>query len=216
MHTSAFLSSGAGGEASDPGPVAPLVRANREIDERRAFIEAVLESMSAGIVSVDEAGTIQLMNTSARVLLFGDHEEEGKGRPFAEASPQIAALLDQGVGSGIVSVNQGAELLTLAVRIAPATGGHVITFEDITRQLLDQRRAAWSDVARRIAHEIKNPLSTVILNAQLVEEAIRDLDASEDETAPMLRRVDALVREGVAERTPLPEPARGTWEGGDG
>ncbi len=174
-----------------------LMQANRQLGERRAFIEAVLESMSAGIVSVDEAGTIQLMNTSARVLLFGDHEEEGKGRPFAEASPQIAALLDQGVGSGIVSVNQGAELLTLAVRIAPATGGHVITFEDITRQLLDQRRAAWSDVARRIAHEIKNPLTPIQLATERLKRRYGKKLGDDDElfgelTSTIVRQVGAL------------------------
>lgn len=140
-----------------------LMLANRELDERRAFIEAVLESMSAGIVSIDESGEIQLMNTSAHVLLFEDPSQEGRGRTFSEVAPQIAALLENGADSGIVTVSKGSELLTLAVRIAPATGGKVITFEDITRQLLDQRRAAWSDVARRIAHEIKNPLTPIQL-----------------------------------------------------
>ncbi len=174
-----------------------LMQANRQLGERRAFIEAVLESMSAGIISIDEAGTIQLMNTSARLLLFGDPEEEGKGQPFAEASPQIAALLDQGAESGIVSVNQDADLLTLAVRIAPATGGHVITFEDITRQLLDQRRAAWSDVARRIAHEIKNPLTPIQLATERLKrrygKQVGDDDALFDElTSTIVRQVGAL------------------------
>ena len=174
-----------------------LMQANHQLGERRAFIEAVLESMSAGIVSVDEAGTIQLMNTSARVLLFGDREEEGKGSPFSEAAPQIAALLDQGAESGIVSVNQGAELLTLAVRIAPATGGHVITFEDITRQLLDQRRAAWSDVARRIAHEIKNPLTPIQLATERLKrrygKKLGEDDALFGElTSTIVRQVGAL------------------------
>ena len=174
-----------------------LMQANRQLGERRAFIEAVLESMSAGIISIDEAGTIQLMNTSARLLLFGDPAEEGKGQPFAEASPQIAALLDQGAESGIVSVNQDADLLTLAVRIAPATGGHVITFEDITRQLLDQRRAAWSDVARRIAHEIKNPLTPIQLATERLKrrygKQVGDDDALFDElTSTIVRQVGAL------------------------
>ena len=100
-----------------------LMRANREIDERRAFIEAVLESMSAGIVSIDEGGAIQLMNTSARLVLFEDATEEGRGKAFVTVAPQIAALLDKGVEGGIVTVTKGADLLTLAVRIAPATGG---------------------------------------------------------------------------------------------
>ena len=174
-----------------------LMRANREIDERRAFIEAVLESMSAGIVSIDEGGAIQLMNTSARLLLFEDATEEGRGKAFATVAPQIAALLDKGVEGGIVTVTKGADLLTLAVRIAPATGGHVITFEDITRQLLDQRRAAWSDVARRIAHEIKNPLTPIQLATERLKrrygKKVGDDDTLFDElTSTIVRQVGAL------------------------
>ncbi len=174
-----------------------LMRANREIDERRAFIEAVLESMSAGIVSIDENGTIQLMNTSAHMLLFDDPQEEGRGQPFAQVSPQIASLLDQGAKNGIVTVTRGADLLTLAVRIAPAKGGTVITFEDITRQLLDQRRAAWSDVARRIAHEIKNPLTPIQLATERLKrrygKKLGDDDVLFGElTSTIVRQVGAL------------------------
>ena len=174
-----------------------LVRANHELDERRAFIEAVLESTSAGIVSLDDTGTIQLMNTSARLLLFDDAQEDGKGRALAQVSPQIAALLEQDAESGIVSFNRGPDLLTLAVRIAPATDGYVITFEDITRQLLDQRRAAWSDVARRIAHEIKNPLTPIQLATERLKrrygKQVADDDALFDElTSTIVRQVGAL------------------------
>ncbi|MBB3032855.1 two-component system nitrogen regulation sensor histidine kinase NtrY [Erythrobacter lutimaris] len=174
-----------------------LVRANHELDERRAFIEAVLESTSAGIVSLDETGTIQLMNTSARLLLFDDAQEDGQGKALTQVSPQIAALLDQDAESGIVSFNRGPDLLTLAVRIAPATGGHVITFEDITRQLLDQRRAAWSDVARRIAHEIKNPLTPIQLATERLKrrygKQVGDDDTLFGElTSTIVRQVGAL------------------------
>lgn len=171
-----------------------LMRANREIDERRAFIEAVLESMSAGIVSIDEGGAIQLMNTSARLVLFEDATEEGRGKAFVTVAPQIAALLDKGVEGGIVTVTKGADLLTLAVRIAPATGGHVITFEDITRQLLDQRRAAWSDVARRIAHEIKNPLTPIQLSAERIRRKFaRHLD--EEQANDLESLTEVIVRQ---------------------
>lgn len=174
-----------------------LMQANRQLDDRRAFIEAVLESMSAGIVSIGEDREIQLMNTSARVLLFDDATAEGGGRDFAEVSPQIAALLEQGAESGIVTINKDADLLTLAVRIAPATGGHVITFEDITRQLIDQRRAAWSDVARRIAHEIKNPLTPIQLATERLKrrygKQVGDDDALFGElTSTIVRQVGAL------------------------
>ncbi len=174
-----------------------LMRANRELDERRAFIEAVLESMSAGIVSIDEGGDIQLMNTSARALLFEEPEMDGRGMSFAQVTPQIADLLAQGVSSGIVTINKGGELLTLAVRMAPATGGHVITFEDITRQLIDQRRAAWSDVARRIAHEIKNPLTpiqlaTERLNRRYARQVGEDDPLFDELTSTIVRQVGAL------------------------
>lgn len=174
-----------------------LMQANRQLEDRRAFIEAVLESMSAGIVSIDETDTIQLMNTSARVLLFDDAAAEGRGRDFAQVSPQIAALLGQGAESGIVTINKNADLLTLAVRIAPATGGHVITFEDITRQLVDQRRAAWSDVARRIAHEIKNPLTPIQLATERLKRRYRtqvggDGELFDELTSTIVRQVGAL------------------------
>ena len=174
-----------------------LMRANRELDERRAFIEAVLESMTAGIVSIDEDGTIQLMNTSARALLFDDPSQDGRGRAFAEISPQIAGVMEQGGDRGIVTLNKGADLLTLAVRIAPATGGKVITFEDITRQLLDQRRAAWSDVARRIAHEIKNPLTPIQLATERLKRRYRtkvgdDAALFDELTSTIVRQVGAL------------------------
>jgi len=174
-----------------------LVQANRQLDERRAFIEAVLESMSAGIVSLDRDRKVQLMNTSARAMLFDDPAEDARGQAFGDVSPQIAALLDQDADSGIVSINRGQDLLTLAVRIAPATGGHVITFEDITRQLLDQRRAAWSDVARRIAHEIKNPLTPIQLATERLKRRYGSKVGDDDElfgelTSTIVRQVGAL------------------------
>ncbi|WP_271079660.1 sensor histidine kinase [Aurantiacibacter sp. MUD61] len=140
-----------------------LIGANHQLAERRAFIEAVLESITAGILSVDPEGRIQLMNSSARQLLFEDSAENAVGRDLAEAVPEFARLVSEGSMSEIVQFSRGTELLTLAVQLSPATEGMVITFEDITRQLLDQRQAAWSDVARRIAHEIKNPLTPIQL-----------------------------------------------------
>ncbi|MBH5322592.1 sensor histidine kinase [Aurantiacibacter sediminis] len=140
-----------------------LLGANHQLAERRAFIEAVLESITAGILSVDPDGRIQLMNSSARQLLFEDSAEKAVGRDLGEVVPEFARLVSEGSMSEIVQFRRGTELLTLAVQLSPATEGMVITFEDITRQLLDQRQAAWSDVARRIAHEIKNPLTPIQL-----------------------------------------------------
>ena len=159
-----------------------LVEANQQLHERRAFIEAVLESVSAGIVSIDGNGLIQLINTSGNALLFGAGDRYPIGEPLAELAPQIAGLVERGQQSAVIQHGKGGDLLTLAVRISRDRTGHVITFEDITRQLLDQRQAAWSDVARRIAHEIKNPLTPI----QLATERLRRRYGRQIENDPQL------------------------------
>ena len=159
-----------------------LVEANQQLHERRAFIEAVLESVSAGIISIDAAGRVLLINSPAQALLLGDRGLAPVGEPLAELAPQIAALVELGQHSAVVQQAKGGELLTLAVRIARDRTGHVITFEDITRQLLDQRQAAWSDVARRIAHEIKNPLTPI----QLATERLKRRYGKQIENDPQL------------------------------
>ncbi len=162
-----------------------LVSANRQIDDRRAFMEAVLESVSAGVVSVDETGRVLLANSSAHGLLENtDACEPGadlEGAPLNNLSPEIDRMVREGNARAIVTHAKGSELLTLAVKVAPGTSGYVITFEDITRQLLDQRQAAWSDVARRIAHEIKNPLTPIQLATERLKRRYRKkLDEGED------------------------------------
>ena len=154
-----------------------LVSANRQLDERRDFIEAVIESVSAGVMSIDAQGRILLMNGPAERLLLGEASDGGAGaeaeRTVHELVPQIAAMVAGGLEQGIVGYSKGSDLLTLAVKIARERDGHVITFEDITRQLLDQRQAAWSDVARRIAHEIKNPLTPIQLATERLKRRYR-------------------------------------------
>ncbi len=144
-----------------------LLTANRQLDDRRAFIEAVLESVSAGVISVDEVGTIQLANSTAEKLLSSD-EDTIVGQIFASVSPELAALADE-QQRGVVQLGDGAEPLTVAVKVSAQGGAKVVTFEDISQQLADQRRAAWSDVARRIAHEIKNPLTPIQLAAERLQ-----------------------------------------------
>ena len=174
-----------------------LVSANQQLQERRAFIEAVLESVTAGIISLDGEGRILLMNSSAQNLLFDSPGEDSVGQSLAEASPQIAALVEGEVTSGIVQYGKGGELLTLAVKLSRDRTGHVITFEDITRQLLDQRQAAWSDVARRIAHEIKNPLTPIQLATERLSRRYRkqiltDPELFEELTSTIIRQVGDL------------------------
>jgi two-component system nitrogen regulation sensor histidine kinase NtrY len=178
-----------------------LVGANQQLHERRAFIEAVLESVSAGIISVDGQGRVQLINTSAMALVVDPLVENPAGRLLGDIAPQIAALVDSGRDSAVIQHGRmqlgGGDLLTLAVRIARDRTGHVITFEDITRQLLDQRQAAWSDVARRIAHEIKNPLTPIQLATERLKRRYRkqigaDPELFDELTNTIIRQVGDL------------------------
>lgn len=176
-----------------------LVGANQQLDERRAFIEAVLESLSAGVIGTDAAGRIRLMNGSAQKLLLERGAEAPIGTSLAELAPQIAALAQSGEEGGIVQYAKGNDLLTLAVRSTTSATGSVVTFEDITRQLLDQRQAAWSDVARRIAHEIKNPLTPIQLATERLKRRYRkqvtaDAELFEELTGTIIRQVGELRR----------------------
>lgn len=142
-----------------------LVAANDQLDSRRALIEAVVSGVSAGVISVDRARHIRLINRSALALLRAEEAGRGHGR-LIDLAPELDALLDSGEHEAVIQLSAHGEPRTLAVKIADADAGPIITFDDITQQLLDQRRAAWSDVARRIAHEIKNPLTPIQLAAE--------------------------------------------------
>ena len=174
-----------------------LLGANQQLDERRAFIEAVLQSITAGIVSIDGEGRIQLMNNSAQRLLLGQEGPVPVNMPLEEVAPQMAKLVNEGSMSEIIQLSRGGELLTLAVQLAPDADGYVITFEDITRQLLDQRQAAWSDVARRIAHEIKNPLTPIQLATERLKRRYskqidKDVELFDELTGTIIRQVGDL------------------------
>jgi len=174
-----------------------LVGANQQLEERRAFMEAVLESVTAGIISLDSDRNVLLMNSTAQKLLFDRSGPGPVGLSLDGIAPQIAALVDAGLARGIVQYNKSGELLTLAVKVSRDRTGHVITFEDITRQLLDQRQAAWSDVARRIAHEIKNPLTPIQLATERLSRRYRkqienDPELFEELTSTIIRQVGDL------------------------
>ena len=174
-----------------------LVSANRQLDERRAFTEAVLESITAGIVSVNAEGKVLLMNSSAQKILLDKQGPAPVGLGLDDIAPQLAAMHEARLSSGLVQYAKGNELLTLAAKMAPAPGGHVITFEDITRQLVDQRQAAWSDVARRIAHEIKNPLTPIQLATERLSRRYgrqieKDRDLFDELTSTIIRQVGDL------------------------
>ena len=175
-----------------------LVAANSQLDERRAFIEAILSGVSAGVLSVDRDGIILLLNSSAAAILVREGDDP-VGRPLTDVSPELADLISSEEGAGIVQTRAHGEMRTLAVKVSEDASRHILTFDDITQQLSDQRRAAWSDVARRIAHEIKNPLTPIQLAAERLqrryaEEVTSDKGTFARLTGTIVRQVGDLRR----------------------
>ena len=175
-----------------------LVAANAQLDSRRAFIEAVLSGVTAGVVSVDQNRNVRLINSSAEALLKAG-KDKAIGQMLAVLAPELDAQLDSEEREAIVHLASAGEPRTLAVKRVKVEGGQVITFDDITEQLNDQRRAAWSDVARRIAHEIKNPLTPIQLAAERLQrrygkEVTSDSETFEKLTGTIVRQVGDLRR----------------------
>ncbi|MES2055496.1 MAG: ATP-binding protein [Pseudomonadota bacterium] len=162
------------------------------LESRRALIEAVMSGVSAGVVSIAGDGTIRLINRSAvEFLNIGDSNPVG--RPLGDISPELATLIESDARDAIVEIDAGGDAKTLAVKIARSEDGPILTFDDITQQLLDQRRAAWSDVARRIAHEIKNPLTPIQLAAERLQRRYGKQIASDDGT--FARLTETIIRQ---------------------
>jgi two-component system nitrogen regulation sensor histidine kinase NtrY len=169
-----------------------LIRANSQLDDRRAFTEAVLESVSAGVISVDPMGVVRLMNSTAQRLLQAE-VAHCLGCTLSDIAPPFARLVGEGTEKAVIQYSRENDLLTLAVRVVREPYGIVITFEDITQQLVDQRQAAWSDVARRIAHEIKNPLTPIQLAAERLKRRYASKVSEDDATFGQL--TDTIVRQ---------------------
>jgi two-component system nitrogen regulation sensor histidine kinase NtrY len=169
-----------------------LVAANSQLDERRAFIEAILSGVSAGVLSVDRQGIIQLLNSSAAAILAQDGDDP-VGRPLAELAPELAEMIASNDDAGIVQLRANTDIRTLAVKVSADASSHILTFDDITQQLSDQRRAAWSDVARRIAHEIKNPLTPIQLAAERLQR--RYAEEISSDKATFSRLTGTIVRQ---------------------
>lgn len=162
-----------------------LMNANDQLKSRRAFMEAVLESVSSGVLSLDGEGRILLANSAAEDLLT-DGEEALAGRKLSDIAAPLAEVAGQSGGRGIIQLEQDTGIRTLAVTARSSGPGLVITFEDITQQLVDQRRAAWADVARRIAHEIKNPLTPIQLAAERLKRRFGKVEGKDGEVASQL------------------------------
>ncbi|HME22788.1 MAG TPA: PAS domain-containing sensor histidine kinase [Acetobacteraceae bacterium] len=153
-----------------------LMDAYSQIDERRRFTETVLSGVSAGVIGLDASGRIELPNRAADELLHLDLLS-AIGRELADVVPEFADLLHEAAASperartAEIEIGPPTRRRTLLVRIGAdlsgeRTDGFVVTFDDITELQSAQRKAAWADVARRIAHEIKNPLTPIQLAAE--------------------------------------------------
>ncbi len=187
-----------------------LTAANALNDERRAFIEAVLAGVPAGVVGVDLNGVVTVSNAAADRLLSRDGEVTSLiGRRIGDAFPQLAQILAEARSMKLKShqgqttvLRQGRERL-LNVRV---TGDHtrgdqgsVITLDDISDLVTAQRSAAWADVARRIAHEIKNPLTPIQLSAERLKRRygrliVEGKDVFDQCTDTIIRQVDDIKR----------------------
>lgn len=179
-----------------------LMDAYRQIDNRRRFTEAVLSGVSAGVIGLDPQGRIELPNRAADELLSVDLLAAA-GRRLAEVVPEFAGLLDAAMAEpkrahmGEIQIGPPAHRRTLLVRIGAELSGEraagfVVTFDDITELQAAQRKAAWADVARRIAHEIKNPLTPIQLAAERLRRRFGSEITSDPET--FTRCAETIVR----------------------
>lgn len=183
-----------------------LVGANATLDERNRFMEAVLSGVTAGVVGVDADGTINLINRSAEDLL-GMKEEKLAGKKLTEAVPEFGSHLKRAQKQGRrlatdqVTLRRAGSERNFAVRVTSegAGQGYVVTFDDITELVIAQRSTAWADVARRIAHEIKNPLTPIQLSAERIRRKYgkvitQDRDIFDQCTDTIIRQVADIGR----------------------
>lgn len=180
-----------------------LMAAYGQINERRRFTEAVLSGVSAGVIGLDVEQRIELPNRAASLLLQTDLMN-GIGEPLAQRVPDFAEILaearaapDQVITREIQTgpiANRRMLLVRLGAELrGTVTEGYVITFDDITALQQAQRKAAWADVARRIAHEIKNPLTPIQLAAERLKRRFLREITSDPET--FVQCADTIVRQ---------------------
>ncbi|MDQ0315921.1 sensor histidine kinase NtrY-like [Amorphus orientalis] len=180
-----------------------LLQANEQIDQRRRFTEAVLAGVTVGVLGIEPDGTVSLANRSALEILQTG-EEDLIGKPLREGVPELAGLMDSGprlgfrARQGQITLERSGKERIVAVRITVDRAdsqrqGWVVTFDDITDLVQAQRTSAWADVARRIAHEIKNPLTPIQLSAERLKR--RYGKRIEDDREVFDQCVDTIVRQ---------------------
>jgi two-component system nitrogen regulation sensor histidine kinase NtrY len=156
-----------------------LMRARDVIDSRRRFTEAVLSGASAGVIGVDAEGQITIINRSAEKLI-GQGEADAVGRNLADVMPELNPLFAEAhtglhrLVQGQITISRDMRERNLSVRVTTEQSpdehhGYVVTLDDITDLVTAQRTSAWADIARRIAHEIKNPLTPIQLSAERIK-----------------------------------------------
>lgn len=186
-----------------------LINANTKLDERRRFTEAVLSGVTAGVIGVEVDGTVTLINPSAEELL-GIQKKQLTGIPLKKAVPEFNVLFNKARKQGLQPVHDHVHLIrnaqerTFAVRVTTERSdeknyGYVVTFDDITELVVAQRTSAWADVARRIAHEIKNPLTPIQLSAERIKRKYgasitQDRDIFNQCTDTIIRQVGDIGR----------------------
>lgn len=186
-----------------------LVETNEQLDNRRRFTEAMLSGVTAGVIGIDAEHRISLVNRSALGLLERT-EAQLLGHELIEVLPEMGAIYEaalsrpQGIAEGHVDMQVAGQDLSFIVRLTTertddAEHGYVLTFDDITQLVSAQRNSAWSDIARRIAHEIKNPLTPIQLSAErlkrkYLKQITTDKDVFEQCTDTIIRQVGDLGR----------------------
>jgi len=186
-----------------------IVRARDVIDSRRRFTEAVLAAASAGVIGVNAAGQITILNRSAEKLV-GHSEAEVLGTQLTDLMPELAPLMEAArsgshrLVQGQANLNRDGKERNLSVRVSTEQAGHpedgyVVTLDDITELVMAQRSSAWADIARRIAHEIKNPLTPIQLSAERLKRKYgkvitEDRAVFEQCTDTIVRQVDDIKR----------------------
>ena len=185
-----------------------LIAASQLIDDRRVFTEAVLSGVPVAVMGVDRKGLVTVVNPSAEQLAIGG-EGESVGRPLADVLPEIDPILQDAASHGRPSqaqlaVMRGGRERILNVRVttgaSDASGrSYVVTMDDITELVTAQRTSAWADVARRIAHEIKNPLTPIQLSAERLKRKYgrtitHDREVFDQCTDTIVRQVDDIKR----------------------
>src|SRR3954449_7138871 len=186
-----------------------LVNASELVDSRRRFIEAVLSSASAGIIGVDASGSVGILNRSAEKLI-GHAESETLDHPLSDVLPELDDMMKtaregtQRLVQGQITITRDGHERNLSVRVSAeqtnqARDSYIITLDDITELVSAQRTSAWGDVARRIAHEIKNPLTPIQLSAERIRRKFgkvitEDKGIFEQCTDTIVRQVDDIRR----------------------